>query len=114
MSALTVAGERYGKPRMYIKIFQAGDRSTFLHEMGHFFLESRRRLSLIEGVPQQVKDDWKTIKKCLNVEDIDFAKPLQARDSDRWRTAQEKWAAGFERYLDDQGHLRLPRFLYAT
>jgi hypothetical protein len=82
-----------------ISLFESADRSTFLHETGHLFLESRRRLSLVEDIPQQVKDDWKTVTDWLDVSDLDFSKPFQGSDADRWRTAQEKWAAGFEQYL---------------
>jgi hypothetical protein len=82
-----------------IKLFQVADRSSFLHEMGHFFLESRRRISLLDDIPQQVRDDWKTVTNWLEVSDLDFSKPLQGKDADRWQTAQEKWAAGFEQYL---------------
>jgi hypothetical protein len=40
-----------------ITLFKAADRSSFLHEMGHFFLESRRRLSLIEGADERARED---------------------------------------------------------
>jgi hypothetical protein len=82
-----------------VKIFQAGDRSTFLHEMGHVFLEFRRRLSLLDSAPQQIRDDWGKILQWLNIEDIDFSQELSEADAKRWRNAQEQWAAGFEKYL---------------
>jgi hypothetical protein len=82
-----------------IALFQDANRSSFLHEMGHFFLESRRRVSLVDDIPQQVKNDWQTITKWLELENIDFSAPLSAKDTERWRNAHEKWAAGFEQYL---------------
>jgi hypothetical protein len=82
-----------------ITLFETADRSSFLHETGHLFLESRRRMSLLDDVPHQVKDDWKTITKWLGVSDLDFSKPLKEPDAKRWHAAHEKWASGFERYL---------------
>jgi hypothetical protein len=47
-----------------VRIFQAGDRSTFLHEMGHVFLEFRRRLiTLNPDAPAKVREDWAKILK---------------------------------------------------
>jgi hypothetical protein len=89
----------FGNGETIIELFKSADRSTFLHEMGHLFLESRRRLSLAGDVPRQVKEDWKTVTKWLDVENIDFSQPLQPHEAERWRSAQEKWAAGFERYF---------------
>jgi hypothetical protein len=82
-----------------IRLFKAADRSTFLHEMGHFFLESRRRMALLEGVDPTARDDWNKTAEWLGVADIDFSKKLSEADAKRWKNAQEKWAAGFEKYL---------------
>jgi hypothetical protein len=82
-----------------IRLFQAADRSSFLHEMGHFFLESRRRLSLMEGIDGRVREDWTATVKWLGVENVDFSRPLSKKNAKRWKNAQEKWAAAFEKYL---------------
>ncbi len=99
-----------------IGILKNGDRSTFLHEMAHLFLESRRRFSLETDVPEMVRRDWAKITDWLGVSDldfsqsfsiadIDFSKPLsdvdkkRVEDHRRWTNAQEKWASGFEKYL---------------
>jgi hypothetical protein len=83
-----------------VRIFQAGDRSTFLHEMSHVFLEFRRRLMVGNpDAPASVRDDWTKILNWLEIEDIDFSNELSENDRKRWTNAQEKWAAGFERYL---------------
>jgi len=82
-----------------IHILQHGDRSTLIHELGHVFLNSRRRLAQMEGVTEFAKNDWKTLSKWLDIEDIDFSKPLSEADEKRWRSAHEKFAAGFEKYV---------------
>ena len=121
-----------------ITLFKDANKSTILHELGHYFLEDLRRLALIKGIDAQVVKDWASIAKWLDVEDIDassfasraerlgisgidvtkknFTEAEQQRlqaaremaphdfemyvsDQKRWRNAQEKFAAGFEKYL---------------
>ena len=82
-----------------VTILRDGNRSTFLHELGHVFLNSRKKLALMEGVDDTVRQDWATLVEWLEVADIDFSKPLSEVDEKRWRNAHEKFAAGFEKYL---------------
>ncbi|MBQ9526723.1 MAG: hypothetical protein IJR68_03855 [Fretibacterium sp.] len=82
-----------------VRILKNGNRSTLLHELGHVFLNSRRTLALMEGVENSVREDWTTLAKWLDIEDIDFSKPLSEADRKRWKSAHEKFAAGFEKYL---------------
>ena len=63
-----------------VRIFEAGDRSTFLHEMAHVFLEFRRQLSLIEGAPEAAREDWTKIVTWLEIENIDFSKELSENE----------------------------------
>ena len=73
-----------------ITFFEKSDRSSFLHEMGHYFLESRRSLSFVDDTPQWFRDDWQTIIDWLGVNDIDFSKDLTEDDAKRWQAAHEK------------------------
>jgi hypothetical protein len=82
-----------------IRLFKDADRSTFAHESAHLFLELRRRMSLEEGLSEQVREDWAATLKWLGVEDMDLSELPTGADAARWREAQEKWAAGFEKYL---------------
>lgn len=82
-----------------VTILRDGNRSTFLHELGHVFLNSRKKLALMEGIDDTVRQDWTTLVEWLEVADIDFSKPLSETDEKRWRNAHEKFAAGFEKYL---------------
>ncbi len=90
---------RFGEAETIVTILKDGNRSTFLHELGHVFLNSRRNLALMEGIDETVRQDWTTLVEWLEVADIDFSKPLSETDEKRWRNAHEKFAAGFEKYL---------------
>ncbi|GHV40014.1 hypothetical protein FACS1894187_20520 [Synergistales bacterium] len=84
-----------------ISIYKNGDKSTFLHELGHMFLESRRRMftEMTQTSPEQIRADWTKTLEWLGVADIDFTRELSADDQKLWETAQEKFAAAFEKYL---------------
>lgn len=73
------------------KIVLTGEanRSTFLHESGHVFLELLGDMSEREAAPQQVKDDHQALLKYLGVE----------KRSDIQTEQHEKLARSFERYL---------------
>ncbi|MDR1651971.1 MAG: hypothetical protein LBR87_09310, partial [Synergistaceae bacterium] len=93
-----------------ITLFEKADMSTLLHEMGHFFLQDMYDLSRAEGVKESVREDWNTIARWLGAEDIgppekivrgmDEKAAEQAGERiKRWKNAQEKFAAAFEKYL---------------
>src|SRR3546814_19729774 len=44
--------------RMSISLFENADRSTFLHETGHFFLEVFGDIAAQEAAPQQARGDF--------------------------------------------------------
>jgi hypothetical protein len=90
---------RFLNSETLIEIFKEGDASTLLHEFGHMFLESRRRLSLMEGIDGRIRQDWTKLLTWLDVADIDFSKDLSETDAGRWHDAQERFARGFEKYL---------------
>ena len=71
-----------------ISLFEDGDRSTFLREMGRFYLVSRRELSLMEDIPPWVKENGETLIKLFGMGDTGNA-------------ALEKFASDFELYLMD-------------
>lgn len=72
-----------------INLFKDADRSTFLHESGHYFLEIMQHLSNTEGAPQVVKDDMAAIRNWMGL-----------KDGEAIGTAQhEQFARGFENYL---------------
>ena len=96
---MPLGSTQFSDAETIVSILKDGNRSTFLHELGHVFLNSRKNLALMEGIDEIVRQDWTTLVEWLEVPDIDFSKPLSEADEKRWRNAHEKFAAGFEKYL---------------
>jgi hypothetical protein len=72
-----------------ITLFHSADKSTFLHESGHLFLDQLARDAQLENVPQALKDDLGTVLRWLGVDRVeDIGVPQH-----------EQWARGFEQYL---------------
>lgn len=72
----------------YIRLTEASDFSTFIHETGHLYLEILRRVAAMEDAPQQIKDDYAKILNFLGVTD----------GSQITTEHHEKWARAFEAY----------------
>lgn len=71
-----------------IKLFEKADLSTFLHESGHFFLESLGEMAKADIATQDIKDDYNKI--------LDF---LEVKEQSQIGTEQhEKFARAFEAY----------------
>jgi hypothetical protein len=80
---------RFGDSEFNIDILKGANLSTFLHETGHFYFEILGRLAQDENAPQQIKDDYASLRKYV--------------DSKEWATItreqHEKVAEAFEVYL---------------
>jgi hypothetical protein len=78
----------FTKNNTIVTLLKSADRSTFIHETSHIFLEDMRRLAGLTNAPQQVKADWDSI--------LDFVgnsgEPIT-------KAQHEKWARAFEAYL---------------
>jgi len=72
-----------------ISMLEKADKSTFIHELGHLYLETLKKLSLKETATQQTKDD---LSKLLNWFGVESA-------SDISTDQHEMFARGFEKYL---------------
>ena len=83
----------------FITLLQTSDASTLIHELGHVFLNNYRDLMRTGRLQGVAKHDWKTILKWLGVEDLDLTQNLYGEDQARWTDAEEKFAAGFEKYI---------------
>jgi len=70
-----------------IRLFEAADPSTILHELGHLFLRDMRRTAAQSKRPM-VKRDYQIIKEWLGVKGNTFTE-----------AQEEKFARGFEAYL---------------
>lgn len=84
-------GQFFKGPRgeFNIELLQGANRSTFLHETGHLFYEVMRDLSSQENAPQQIIDDYSSIKEWLGIEG----------DAETTVEQHEQFARGFEAYL---------------
>lgn len=79
-----------------ISLLKNADLSTFLHESGHFFLETLNDLANRENAPAEIKADMNTLLKDFGVKDL---ATWNAMSIDEKRPSHEKFARGFERYL---------------
>lgn len=65
LGSLQIGADR----RMRINLFEKANLSTFLHEVGHFYLEVMGDLAEDPNTSQQVKDDYAAILKFLGASD---------------------------------------------
>lgn len=75
--------------RKVITLFKDADASTFMHEVGHGWLEDLLADSEHELAPDDLRADAKTVRDWLGAED---GEPIKTRQ-------HEKFARGFERYM---------------
>lgn len=79
-----------------ITLLNAADLSTFLHEAGHFFLETLNKLAIDPNSPAQIREDMETAIKWMGYKDLADWNLLTL---DQQREGHEKFARGFEAYL---------------
>lgn len=79
---------QFGRGQTVIGLFENANRSTFLHETGHFFLQVTRDLATKPTAPEAAVKDWATLAKWLKIEGGEVT-----------REAHEQFARGFEQYL---------------
>lgn len=56
---------RFGEDKATVTLFQTADMSTLLHESGHFFLETMKR---VKDTSPELKADWDKVAKYLKLE----------------------------------------------
>jgi len=75
-----------------IRAFDSANFSTFVHEMGHFWLEDLKlRASSADATPEE-KADWKTVQDWMFDNGHDASQNIPT-------DAHEMWARGMERYV---------------
>lgn len=52
-----------------VSLFEATDKSTFEHELGHVTLVDLKMLAEMEGAPAQLVRDWQTVKEWFGYKD---------------------------------------------
>lgn len=75
-----------------IQLFQSRNLSSFLHEVGHLWLEELKADAALPDAPEQLKADWKTVSDWFASNGHTIGKDIPV-------DAHELWARGFERYL---------------
>lgn len=78
-----------GDGQRLVRLFKGADKSTFLHEMGHQFLDEMMRDADREDAPQKLIDDAAGLRKWLGIKDGEYPTV----------DAHEQFAGGFETYL---------------
>src|SRR4029077_11516568 len=75
--------------RAIVDLFANADQSTFMHEMGHKWLDEMIRDAAADDAPADVKQELASVLKLLGVE----------KPEDVGTAQHEQWARGFEQYL---------------
>lgn len=86
----------YAPDSKTIALLKDADLSTFLHESGHFFLDTIATQAQRADAPAEVKADMQTVLDWFGVKDL---ATWQAMTIDQQREHHEKFARGFEAYL---------------
>lgn len=71
------------------------DLTSYLHELGHFFLKTTTDLSVMPDAPVEFKQDIDTVMKWFGTDITKWNK----MSADQQRPFHEKYAEGFESYL---------------
>lgn len=79
-----------------VTLNQGANLSTFLHEVGHFFLEVQASLAAQPNAPAQITQDMDTLLKWFGIDSVQTWKSMTL---DQQRPYHEQFARGFEAYL---------------
>ncbi|HVX56330.1 MAG TPA: hypothetical protein VHA37_01250, partial [Candidatus Saccharimonadales bacterium] len=92
----------YNPETRTIALLKHADLSTFLHESGHFFLDTYSRIAAQPDAPAAIKADMDALLKWFGVQPSPEASALDhwnAMSLDEQRPFHEQLARSFERYL---------------
>ena len=85
-----------------ISLLKDADLSTYLHESGHFFLETLHDMARTDGSPEGLRGDFDTLLKSFGVPGDGAEQRLAdwtGRTLDQKREGHEQFARSFEAYL---------------
>lgn len=95
----------FSREHNLIALLKNADASTFVHELGHFFLETNTRIArdLIakpaENLTEQERQFLSDVQTTLDWFGVKDLTAWDAMSLDEQRENHEKWARGFEAYL---------------
>lgn len=87
-----------GQDGSTIVLTKNADFSTFVHELGHHFLEMNMQLALSPDAPAQVRADMETVMKWASPETTDLGEWDFFTDAEKTEV-HEKFAETFEQYV---------------
>lgn len=87
-----------GQDGSTIVLSKNADFSTFVHELGHHFLEMNMQLALSPDAPAQVRSDMETVMKWASPETTDLGEWDFFTDAEKTEV-HEKFAETFEQYV---------------
>ncbi|MBZ6534043.1 GNAT family N-acetyltransferase [Acinetobacter seifertii] len=87
-----------GQDGSTIVLSKNADFSTFVHELGHHFLEMNMQLALSPDAPAQVRADMETVMKWASSETTDLGEWDFFTDAEKTEV-HEKFAETFEQYV---------------
>ncbi|MBF9261636.1 GNAT family N-acetyltransferase [Acinetobacter baumannii] len=87
-----------GQDGSTIVLSKNADFSTFVHELGHHFLEMNMQLALSPDAPAQVRADMETVMKWASPETTDLGEWDFFSDAEKTEV-HEKFAETFEQYV---------------
>ena len=79
-----------------ITLLEKANASTYLHELGHFFLETYTHIADSPNVPPKIAKDMQTILDGFGVKDV---ATWRAMGLEERRPLHEQWAKSYEAYL---------------
>ena len=95
----------FSREHNLIALLKNADASTFVHELGHFFLETNTRIARdltakpAENLTEQERQFLSDIQTTLDWFGVKDLAAWDAMSLDEQRENHEKWARGFEAYL---------------
>ncbi|EPR3391316.1 GNAT family N-acetyltransferase [Acinetobacter baumannii] len=87
-----------GQDGSTIVLSKNADFSTFVHELGHHFLEMNMQIALSPNAPAQVRADMETVMKWASPETTDLGEWDFFTDAEKTEV-HEKFAETFEQYV---------------
>lgn len=87
-----------GQDGSTIVLSKNADFSTFVHELGHHFLEMNMQIALSPDAPAQVRTDMETVMKWASPETTDLGEWDFFTDAEKTEV-HEKFAETFEQYV---------------
>lgn len=85
----------FSPSKLLIALGKDADFSSFLHESGHFWLETLDNVANQEGAPEQIRQDWQTVLDWFGLTQEQWA----GMSMDEKRPYHERFAESAEQYF---------------